>query len=164
MENPVLHWDGLFHPTRVLTSDEVAELGEVCAVCGMTAHVVECLQGLNEEERKHPLSTLDTPRRFTCGLHAPLDVPQAILDDIAFAFYQRMKEPLICPDKGWKKHYTTCLALQPHCLKRCNRIKDRLRVSIAEAIELIQRGKTIEERKQKEHNDAHTEPKDGPAR
>ena len=148
-------WEGLINPARLLTQDEIEELGERCATCGMTAHVVESLVPLTEDMRKQALTEFElSDLRFTCGLHAPIDVPTRVLDDIDLEFYLSMKKPLICPEKRWEKYFTTCLRLKPACLKRCNAIRGRLHVSLEQASAMIERGQAIEERRKKENKDA----------
>jgi hypothetical protein len=154
-------WEGILIPVRLLSSDEVEELGESCHVCGGTAHVVEAITPLTPDLKKQALSDFaEGDLRYTCGLHSPIDVPTHVLDSIDLEFYQRMKRPLICPDRGWEKYYTTCLRLQPACLKRCISIKGRLPegVSLADACKMIERGRQVEDRrKKKEKIDADKE-------
>jgi hypothetical protein len=150
-------WQGFMNPARLLTPGELEELGETCAKCGATAHVVEGTRPLTDEEKQQALSTFElSDLRFTCGLHAPIDVPEHVLDDIDVEFYHAMKKPLICPEKRWEKYFATCLRLKPACLRRCHAIKDRLHVSIDQASAMIERGRVIEARRKKEKTDADT--------
>lgn len=151
-------WEGLLNPARLLTAEEIEELGETCAVCRMAAHVVEVVGSITEEEKTQPLSSLDsTHLRFTCGLHSPIDVPQHVLDAIDLAFFQAMTQSLICPDKRWQKYYVTCLRLKPSCLKHCISIKGRLpdAISIDQACAMVERGQRLDaqRKKKKEEED-----------
>lgn len=151
-------WEGFLNPVRLLTSEEIESDEESCDVCGATAHAVESIHTLNEVERQQPLSAFQSSDlRYTCGLHAPVDVPEHILDDIDVEFYVSMKRVLICPEKGWEKYFITCLRLQPPCLKRCRAIKGRLHVSLEQASAMIKRGQALYERREKEKADADTE-------
>jgi hypothetical protein len=151
-------WEGFLNPARLLTQAELEEYGETCAKCGATAHVVEGTRPLTDEEKQQSLDTLElSDLRYTCGLHAPIDVPERVLDDIDLEFYLSMKKPFICPEKRWEKYFSTCLRLKPACLKRCHTIKDRLHVSIAQASAMVIRGQAIEARRKKEKTHANTE-------
>ncbi len=157
-ELPRPAWAGVINPARLLTSDEIEELGEVCAACQGTAHVVEARHPLSEEEQRRPLSEFDlTTLRFTCGLHAPIDVPQETLDAIDLEFYEKMYRPLTCPEKGWQKYFVNCLRTLPRCIKRCESIKCRLSVSLEQASAMVKRGeKLFKQRQAKEKADADT--------
>jgi hypothetical protein len=143
----------------LLTQGETEDLGETCATCGATAHVVESTRPLADDEKQQALSEFDlSDLRFTCGLHSPIDVPEHVLDDIDVEFYVSMRRALVCPEKGWEKYFTTCLNLKPSCLKRCHTIKGRLHVSLEQASAMVKRGQALyERRKKKEDADADTE-------
>ena len=153
----VPRWKGLLNPVRLLVPEEIEVLGEICTVCGMAAHVVELQRPLKKGEADKGLSEFeDAELRYTCALHAPIDVPTNTSDDVALAFYEEMRQPLICPDKRWQKYYVTCLELQMPCLAQCPAIKCKLHVSVEEAGELVRRGKALAKRR-KEERDADTE-------
>jgi hypothetical protein len=151
-------WQGVINPTRLLTPDEIEELGEECAICKRTAHVVEARRTLSKKEQKQPLSDFElADLRFTCGLHAPLDVPKETLDAIDLEFYEQMRRPLTCPEKGWQKYYINCLRNLPHCIKRCEPIRGRLTVSLEQASGMVKRGEVLfKQRQAKEKDDADT--------
>ena len=150
-------WEGFLNPVRLLTQTEMEALGETCTTCGAIAHVVEVTRPLEVDEKLQALSEFElSDLRFTCGLHAPIDVPEHILDEIDIEFYVSMRRSLICPEKGWQKYFTTCLRLKPSCLKRCHAIKGRLHVSIDQASAMIKRGQELYERREKEKADADT--------
>lgn len=147
-------WLGIMNPARRLTSTEIEELGEVCVACKGTAHVVEALRALSDEERNQPLDVFDlADLRFTCGLHAPIEVPQETLDAIDLEFYEKMQRPLTCPEKGWQKYFINCLRTLPRCIKRCESIKCRLTVTLEQASAMVKRGETLFKQRQAKEKD-----------
>ena len=157
----VFLWSGVINPARLLSYDEIEVLGERCAVCHGTAHVVEARRTLTPEEQQQPLEDFDlTDLRFTCGLHAPLDVPEETFNAIDLEFYEAMREPVTCPDKGWQKHISNCLRTLPRCVRRCEPIRGRLAaISLEQARGMIVRGEALyrrRERRRKEEEDANT--------
>lgn len=148
-------WQGVLQPARCLTPDEIEELGEECAVCRRIAHVVEAKRALTKKEQHQPLDQFELPDlRFTCGLHAPLEVSQEVFDAIDLAFYEEMRRPLTCPEKGWQKYYINCLRGLPRCIRRCESIRGKLTMSLEQASGMIKRGEALyKQRQAKEKED-----------
>lgn len=152
-------WTGLRFPARILTSEEVSLLTPICHSCNLPGLVVEMQIPIDSALEEQPLINFANDQlKFYCAYHSPIKLPADLLELTDFACYEKLVVEVYCPHRAHKKFISTCLALQPRCLKRCDVIRSIVGdVPWARLREIIEKGRTIEQRRKLEKSNGNEE-------
>lgn len=146
MQASDLEWVGLRFPARILTEEEVALLTPICNNCSLPGLVVELQSPLTPEYAVQELIQFSNEAlRFYCAYHSPIRVPPELTEQTDLACYKRLCVEIYCPQRAHKKFITTCIKMQPRCLKRCDPVRNIAGdVPLGRLQETVEKGRAIE--------------------
>ena len=153
-------WSGLRFPVRILTPDEAGLITPFCNSCALPGLVVELQIPLDDTLESQPLINFTNDQlKFYCAYHSPIKLPPELTEQTDFACYQQLIVEVYCKHRAHKKYITTCITLQPKCLKKCEHVHDIVGdVPLARLQEIIEVGRAIELRRKAERiNDGKQE-------